>query len=224
MGSTRLIATILLGLGAGVQFGCTDHDTPTAPARPAYNFVNGPGNAGPYVVRVQGPFPPGFGYFLIGIDIARNRLSVIGLGSLDPAQSSGCKPDGAFSILDIQEVFTPSGAVKFLADGQTVTQHVYALDAGGGWLDVWNNTGLCDALKLPRLAQGTGVFHYTESNLSLSGKAPDSFGWRAQGTLDDLVNGGQIRYQEEARLIFDQKSGSFRLFLDRILLSPVGGP
>lgn len=123
--------------------------------------------------------------------------------------------------MDFQEVFSPSGAVKFFADGQNVTEHVHDAGAGGGW---FNQASLCDALKLPRLAQGTGVLHYTDNNFFVTGKAPDSFGWRAQGTLDDLVNGGQVSYREEARLIFDQTSGSFKLFVDNIRLNSIGGP
>lgn len=100
-----------------------------------------------------------------------------------------------------------------------VTQHVYDLDEGGGWFE---QASLCDALQLPRLAQGTGSFRYTDNDLPVSGNGADAFGWRAEGTLEDVVNGGRVRYNEEQTALF-LPNGDFKGFLvENIFLTPIG--
>lgn len=67
MRNTRLNGALLLALGAAVFRGCAEESAPTTPMRPAFNFSNGPANAGPFIVRFQGPFPGGSARFLSGL-------------------------------------------------------------------------------------------------------------------------------------------------------------
>lgn len=83
--------------------------------------------------------------------------------------------------------------------------------------------GPCAALQLPRLAQGTGNFRYTNNDFAGGGKGGNAFGWRAEGTLDDLVNGGRARYTEEQTALF-LPDGTFKEFLvENIFLRHIGG-
>jgi hypothetical protein len=77
--------------------------------------------------------------------------------------------------------------------------------------------------RLPRLAQGTGNFRYTNNDFAGGGKGGNAFGWRAEGTLDDLVNGGRARYTEEQTALF-LPDGTFKEFLvENIFLRHIGG-
>jgi hypothetical protein len=80
---------------------------------------------------------------------------------------------------------------------------------------------------LPRVAEGIG--DHFRLNTSCSWIAPCdkgriTDGWRARGTLADLVNGGQVRYTEEQRYFFNPQTGELKILVENIRLTPIGKP
>jgi hypothetical protein len=214
------LASLLLALVA-----CGEVTEPVAPeatelnpAAPAFNFSNGPAHPGNSVV-LRGGVP----VIWLGTDPARDLLSVNGLGALDPAQSWPCQfPAGEPpDILEFQNAVT-SGAVRSHAVIENPTQHIYA-----GLANFGSQPTFCDALKLPRVAEGIGDHFRFDTSCSFVApcdKGARTEGWRAQGTLTDLVNGGPVRYTEEQRVVFNLQTGELRILVEDIRLTPIGGP
>ena len=113
-----------------------------------------------------------------------------------------------------------SGRVVSHAIIENPTQHIYA-----GIENFFSQGSLCDALLLPRVAEGIGDHFRFNSNCVFGqcDKGARTDGWRAQGTLD-LVNGGQVRYTEEQRIVFNPQTGEFKVLLENIRLTPIGKP
>ena len=176
---------------------------------PSFNFSNGPTNPGPFVVRGN------FNAFLLNANSDGSLVSVNGLGTLDPNQSVVCGGATIFDLVEFQDIENPSGALNEL-DKQEGTKHIYA-DAA----TFFSQLSLCDALNLPRLAEGRGQLVATDNDLQVSGTRANAFGFRMQGTLDDLVNGGKAHYNEVLQLLIG-KNGSFRVLRSEINLKHVG--
>lgn len=219
MSNMRPIGAMLLGLSVGVLVACMQQDTVTTPAeqpRLAPDFAQRPANSGPFIVRYESE---GFlGDIFFGVDPVRELVSVNGLGALDPSQSTLCGGSATLDILNFQEISTPSGAVVRAVQGKDVTQHIYDLNEGGNWFDVFFGQSPCAALSLPRLAQGTGNFRLHDNDVEITGERANAFGWRAQGTLEDLVNGGRVHYTETQTAV-QLRNGTFRFLVEKILLA-----
>ncbi len=176
---------------------------------PSFNFSNGPANPGPFVVRGN------FNAFLINANSDGSLVSVNGIGTLDPNQSVVCGGTSNFDVVDFQVIAHSSGALNGLFQ-QEVTQHIYA-DAA----TFFSQLSLCDALNLPRLAEGRGQMVVTDNDLKGSGTRGNAFGFRMQGTLDDLVNGGKAHYNEVLQMQIS-KNGNFRVLRSEINLRHAG--
>ena len=180
---------------------------------PSFNFSNGPANPGPFVIRGD------FNAALLNVNSDGSLLSINGLGTLDPDESFLCGGASVFDVADFQDIAHSSGAVNSLAQQKVVTQHIYA-DAAT-WFATDDDEGICAAINLPRLAEGRGQLIATDNDLPVSGTRANTFGFRMQGTLDDLVNGGKAHYNEVLQLLIG-KNGSFRVLRSEINLTHVG--
>lgn len=199
-------------LGTGLLAGCTDGNLPTEltdTPEPVFNFSNGPANPGPFVVRSD------FNDFLLTTNLDGSLVAVNGLGTLDPNQSVVCGGASNFDLVEFQEIAHSSGALNGLFQSEG-TQHIYA-DAA----TFFSQASLCDALNLPRLAEGRGQLVATDNDLPVSGTRANAFGFRMQGTLDDLVNGGKTHYNEVQQLLIG-KNGNFRVLRAEINLTHAG--
>ena len=211
----RLAATVIL---AAFALGCATEQAPLEPAQvpePVFNFTNGPGAAGPFVVRMADKF------LWVAFDPARDLVSVNGLGSIDPASSVLCTGTGSLDVWSIQEVVLELGGdnptVRAMLLGRENTQHIYR-----DIVAFHSAPDICAAVQLPRLAQGRGNFRVTTNELLFAGPGAESFGFTAEGILDDLVNGGQVQYNEEQRAVW-LPSGAFKGFVvENIQLNPIG--
>jgi hypothetical protein len=214
------LASFLLALVA-----CGEVTEPVAPeatelnpSAPAFNFSNGPPHPGKSVV-----FRGGVPVIWIGTDPARDLLSVNGLGTLDPSQSWPCvfpagePPD----ILEFQNAVTKGGITSH-AVMENPTQHIYA-----GLANFGSQPTFCDALKLPRVAEGIGDHFRFNTNCSFDApcdRGVRTEGWRARGTLTDLVNGGKVRYTEVQRVHIDPETGDVKVLVENIRLMRIGKP
>jgi hypothetical protein len=81
-------------------------------------------------------------------------------------------------------------------------------------------TDLCSDLSgAPVLYSGTAAFHETDNNETPTGSEggrANSFGWTSRGVLDDLVNGGQVQYSEEVRLLINPQTEEFTVLVSNI--------
>jgi hypothetical protein len=163
-----------------VAFGCTE--APTEPElTPSFSFTNGPPTAG-VVIRYEA------GAILLFANGDGSLVAGLGLGSLDPNQSPICGGGSNFDVLSLQELDNPSDVgIRHLQ--AKVTVHVWA-DAA----TFFSQPTFCDALNLPRLAEGFGTDMEWNNDFDRSRTRTNSFGVRAQGTLDDLVNGGTTQF------------------------------
>jgi len=211
----RLAATVIL---TAFAMGCAAERAPLEPDQalePAFNFTNGPAAAGPFVMR------RGDQFVWVAFDPARGLLSLNGLGVVDPATSVFCTGTGSLDVWSLQEVALALGGddptVRGLLLGRETTQHVY-----GDIHAFLSEPDMCAAVQLSRLAQGRGYFRVTDNDLFGAGPGGNSFGWTAEGILDDLVNGGQVQYNEEQRAVW-LPDGTFKGFVvENILLNPIG--
>lgn len=207
----RRLPFILLPL---LVVACTDVQSPAIDQQPQFNFSNGPPNPGNSVVlRGAGPA------IWIGTDPARDLVSVNSLGTLDPSQSFVCSGTEGFDITEFQNAWS-SGGKRLNAVVQNPTQHIYA-----GIANFFSQPSFCDALSLPRVAEGIGDFFrlgdncngYCDQNVATGSI-------RAQGTLSDLVNGGQTHYTEVQRGLFNFNTGEVTWVVEDIRLTPIGKP
>lgn len=210
----RLAAVILTAFAMG----CAAEQAPLEPdpaLEPAFNLTNGPATAGPFVIRSAGQFA------WVATDPARDLVSINGLGAVDPASSVFCTGTGSSDVWSIQEVIVTLGSGsptdRALLLGRNNTQHVYS-----GILAFYSEPDFCAAIQRPRLAQGRGNLSSFDNGLWGADPGSHSFGWAAEGVLEDLVNGGQVHYSEEQRAVF-LPDGTFKGWLvENILLHHIG--
>jgi hypothetical protein len=188
---------------------------PPTGQQPQFNFSNGPANPGNSVVfRGAGPA------IWISTDPARDLVSVNGLGTLDPSQSFVCGGAEWFDIIEFQNAVTSRG-LRLNAVVQNPTQHIYA-----GIANFFSQASFCDALSLPRVAEGIGDHLKLNDNCNGGGCDQNAAtgSLRARGTLADLVNGGQMRYTEAQHFVFNFKTGEVKWVAQNIRLTSIGTP
>jgi hypothetical protein len=177
-----------------VAVGCNEQNAPNdVLTEPSPSTSHAPANTGPVVVMFED-----YWALLGNSNEEKTLVSVIGLGVMDPSESFVCDGTATPDVFSWQLLFEPSGPIGVLLKGSEVTVHVYAYD---DYFDQANTTN-CDRVTSPLLALGTGNFVINDNDVFLDGTRVNSFGWRAQGTLTDLVNGGCARYTEEQRSIW----------------------
>jgi len=202
---------------------CTDVQSPEIEQQPQFNFSNGPADPGNSVVG-RNSFPTPF----IGTDPVRDLVSVNGLGTLDPSQSWVCGGAEDFDIVEAQLVVSKQASddvsLRTLWVIENPTQHIYAgID---NFFSLLLQNGFCDAVSLPRLAEGIGAeFRLTGNCLfNVCDQTAATGGVTAHGTLDDLVNGGKTNYSEEQRFVDNFDTGERRSLVENIRLTHIGKP
>jgi len=194
---------------------CTDVQSPEIEQQPLFNFGNGPANPG-YSVVSRG----GFRNVFVGGDAARDLVSVNGLGTLDPSQSVFCNGTEGVDIVDYQLV-RANESLRTVWVMENPTQHIYA-----GIENFRSQPTFCDALSLPRVAEGIGdEFRLTQNCLAdVCDQTAATGGVTAHGTLDDLVNGGKTNYSEEQRFVVNFVTGETKWLAENIRLTHIGKP
>jgi hypothetical protein len=201
----RAIPLTTLIIAAAVAISCTERPGPTAAgSRPSFDFINGPaspGNSGLFRFQdVEGTF---------AVDVNAGLISIHGLQN---TLADFCIGLGQFDIMDFQIKPQSTGDVNSLLLDRSSSVQIVPLVP-------FNCAALSGA---PVLYRGTASFHRTDNNFTLTpeGQRTNSFGWTSEGVLDDLVNGGQVRYSEEVRRLLTP-SGDFTVPVSRINVIPI---
>ncbi len=155
-------------------------------------------------------------------------MSVNGLGTLDPSQSVVCSGAEDIDIVEFQLVLSKlaSGneSLRTLWVIENPTQHIYAgID---NFFSVLSQLSFCDALSLPRVAEGIGDEFKLNDNclFGVCDQTAATGGVRAHGTLDDLVNGGKTNYSEVQRFVVNFQKGEVKWLAENIRLTSIGKP
>jgi len=177
---------------------CTDSSsTSNDQADPLYDFVNGPpapGNSG--VFRIQGRLA----FFVI--DHAKGLMSFHGIDTPWSDLCAGVPP--AFDPVDLQFIFTPTGAAEAVFQAAQHTVFIYP-EADIGFTAGPEDCPIMGSL--PLLARGPASLIRTDNDFFGSGgPRRNAFGWDAHGVLQDLVSGGELGYTETVRFVIDQVS------------------
>jgi hypothetical protein len=204
MSKRYLSITSLLTISA-VLMSCTERTAPTdtAPTTPPVldDFINGPGSPGNSgIFRFQDV------YFEVAVD---GNAGLISLHGLQNTVADLCADLGEFDLGDIQLKPHSAGEVNGLVMDGTSSVQILALAPV-----------TCEDLSgAPVLYSGTATFHRTDNNQTQTGSEggrANSWGWTAQGVLDDLVNGGQVHYSEEVRFNINPRTGEFTVLVSNI--------
>lgn len=198
MRSVRLAAPILV---AALAVSCGERSTVPTGSSPAFDFTNGPaspGNSG--IFRFQD------GQFEIAVDVNAGLMSVHGLQN---TIADLCRGLGQFDLMDFQVRPHRAGEVEALIVDQTSSVQIFPLGPAS-----------CAYLSgAPVLYRGTAALHRTDNNYTPTGSEggrANSFGWAAQGVLDDLVSGGLVSYSEEVRFVLNPQTGALTVAISNI--------
>lgn len=196
MNAVRVSAVCLLC--AGLVIGC-EQSPPTAVPQvgPSFNFSNGPANPGIVLRTDRNDF-----FFFVD-----DKSLLVAFGSTG---------DGPFPCAT-STVLTPGDLQRIVRDPSSGTDpdafpELRLFVADELFMFVYDWTGMpnpftCDfILNGPRIAEGTARLVNTDNDFFafLRDDAPrtNSFGWQAHGTLQDLLNGGQVRFSGHVRIAF----------------------
>ncbi len=197
----RLVGATVLG--TALLAGCTDGNVPTELTdipEPAFNFSNGPSNPGPRVVRFD--VLPAAALF---VDAERQLVALLTTGD----GLLGCRAITSESPLNFQEVTTPGGVVHQL----------FQIHEGfGAVYDLPSFSFDCAVLTAP-LAAGPVHVIGTDNDLNVSGTRTNAFGFKSNGTLDNLVGAGTIAFNQHFQALV-KKDGSMETLQSDIRISP----
>ena len=200
--ATPLVAVALV-------LSCTKQTAPTETAAYApsvsFDFSNGPaspGNSG--IFRFQ--YEP----FFFAFDQRARIFSVHGLQNTIADLCAGLHE---VDLADVQQKPHSAGEINALiVDRESPVQILaFAAEPTGDFCT--------DFSGAPVLYSGTVAFRRIDNNQTLDGSEggrANSFGWTSRGVLDDLVNGGQVSYSEEVRLLINPQTGEFRELVSNI--------
>ena len=173
--------------------------------RPSFDFVNGPGSPGN-----SGLFRFQDEDFFISIHQEAGLITVHGLQN---SFADLCAGLGSLDLVDFQLKPHTAGEIQALIENANSSVQIVPLVPP-----------TCAALSAaPVLYRGTASLLNTDNNFTptgTEGERANSFGWVSLGILDDLTNGGQVRYQEVVRGLVSP-AGVFSVASSRLDLSPV---
>lgn len=203
--STRSLLAGCLLVVSGFALGCGESAAPTEVADlngtgPKFTFINGPSTTN--VFREE------LGLITVVDDPESGLLVFTGLPA-DPRDASiDCGGSSDFDLTPVQFAGLRQ-AFNVLALGRDTHIHVY---------DLTTFTDTC--VDLP-IAQGTGNLTYNDNDAEGTGLGANSFGFRIEGTLDDLVNGGKVRVNAAVQIV-SRSNGSFKVTRNSVRLHPIG--
>jgi hypothetical protein len=179
-------------VAAGLLASCTDQMAPNdaaPPTGPAFLSAPAtPGNSGIY--RFQ------FEFFTIAVDSRNQLISFTGLAS---SIADFCAGLGQVNIMDLQLKPHDAGQINSHIVDRVASIQVVAEPPG-------LTDDLCAGIRnAPVLYRGTANFKRTDNlfgDPATVGRAA-SVGWTSEGVLTDVMNGGQVHYNEEVRLRID---------------------
>jgi hypothetical protein len=116
-----------------------------------------------------------------------------------------CNSVGTGDLMDFQVKPHSEAEVNAMISNRDATVQILALEP---------DQRLCrDLQNAPVLYQGTAALRRTDNNFTefgTEGGRANSFGWRVNGLLEDLVNGGHVQYTEQVRIVSDPQTGESR--------------
>lgn len=192
-------------VAATLAVSCSEETAPTDAARQSlpisFGFINGPsspGNSG--IFRFQDV------YFEVTFDFDAGLVSVHGL---ENSIADLCNDLGEFALGDFQlKPHNLDEVNSNIVDRDSPVQILAIPPEGLG------ESFCADFSGAPVLYSGTVAFHRTDNNLTETGSEGgrgNSFGYTAQGVVDDLINGGQVHYNEEIRIGVNPQTDEFFL-------------
>jgi hypothetical protein len=183
---------------------------------PSYDFVNGPEDPGPIVLRSS---DDDF-FLLFNTDRSSDLASLIRLPD-PPGDVIPCGGTQPLTPIDMQLVFHAGGVINQLLIGREVRTYVYerrsfvaALRAGG----------ICSALasQVP-IAQGLVDVTSHDNDTFFSGTHADAFGWTAHGTLFAAADGAPLQFRNVSHGVL-ASDGSLVTVFNQITLTPSPAP
>jgi hypothetical protein len=200
----HLVTTVAVAVLCG---SCTERTAPTdgipGSLTASFSFINGPGSPGN-----SGLFRFEQFYFEVGIDERSRLVSIHGLQSTVADMCGGL---GESHLADHQFKPHNAGELNSLIVDRTSPVQILELPAEPG--------DFCEDLSgAPVLYRGTAAFRRLDNNLTstgLEGRRANTWGWTVEGVLDDLVHGGQVRYDEEARFVISPQD-EFKVLVSNI--------
>jgi hypothetical protein len=190
---TRNLAllALLLAPTATLMISCTEGAAPETPeTRPAFdNRPAQPGNSG--IVRFEDAFAA------LLFDFDAGLLAIVGLNTTVADFCEGA--EDPFDLASFQIKPHQLGEVNSLITAKSISIQVLAIPADFAGEDFCE-----DFADQPVLYSGTGSLRRTDNNFTETGTEggrADSFGFATQGTLQDLVNGGQVQFSGILRLL-----------------------
>ncbi len=182
----RRSMSLSVALAAVIAVGCESEPigsvTSADPGNPVLAAAQA--NSGAVVVRLQ--TQGAFGL----IDFDRQ---VFALHSSDDSRG-GCQTVTEVRTGEVQLVFTPSGAVHQLTQGEESFVTVYDL-SGGPTID-------CDFLNGATgrmIAEGAAAFVWRDNDLFVTGSGAHVYGVHSSGRLNNLLDGGLLGYHANFR-------------------------
>lgn len=197
---------------------CADVPTAGAPAAtvPSYDFINGPEDPGPIVLRSS---DDDF-FVLFNTDRSSDLASLIRLPD-PPGDVIPCGGAQPLAPADLQLVFHQNGIVNQLLIGREVRAYVYERRA---FVTALQAGGICAALasQVP-IAQGLVAVTSHDNDTFFSGIHADAFGWSANGTLVSAADGSPLRYRNVSYGVL-ASDGSLVHIINQISLTPATVP
>lgn len=187
---TRFRAWLLIGIAA-ILTSCNSSTAPRGDRPTSFGFTNGPespGNSG--IFRFEDAFAA------LIFDFDAGLLAVIGLNTTIAEFCEGA--EDPFSLADVQIKPHEHGEVNSLIVSKSTPIQIVAIpeESEGDFC--------ADFADQPVLYSGTGSVQRTDNNLTETGTEggrANSFGFSSQGTLEDLVNGGEVQFSGILRLL-----------------------
>ncbi len=146
--------------------------------------------------------------FLITRDEEAGLISIQGLRN---TVAELCADLGDLDLAQFQLKLHNAGEVNALLYDRESPVRILALEPG---------QLLCrDLLDAPVLYRGTAALRRTDNNFTPSGTdggRANSFGWSAQGTLEEVSTGRRVNYQEVVRIEIDPQTEEQRVLVSRI--------
>jgi hypothetical protein len=146
--------------------------------------------------------------FQVTRDEEHGLLSIIGLRN---TLAEFCAYIDDFELMQFQIKLHSAGEVNALIVDREAPVQILAL--GPDQL-------LCrDLQDAPVLYRGTAAFRRLDNNFTPTGTdggRADSYGWSAQGDLEEVATGRRVHYEEVTRNVIDPQTGEERTLVARI--------
>jgi hypothetical protein len=187
---TRLPACLLIGIAAMLG-SCTHSTAPRDDRTTSFGFINGPESPGN-----SGIFRFNDTYADLIFDFDAGLLAIIGLNTTVAEFCAGA--EDPFDPADFQVKPHQLGEVNSLIISKSTTIQILPIPAES------EGDFCADFADQPVLYSGTGSIVRTDNNFTATGTnggRANSFGFATQGTLQDLVNGGQVQFSGILRLL-----------------------